>query len=194
MIRGSVPELQILFSIDFRQEVYSRYSFQFDITETLYVMIICPLYFAIITQLPTLKPLTHTEAEHMFEEKPRISTAPALLFSTSNVIFEKSEKLGSEVSVGPTFFALPPSNVIFLTLFGTLTVTLHFALTPLPSAAVAVISAVPFAIAVTVPFAFTVATLEFELLHVILLFAAFPGLTVAVRLAVWPFEVSVKDD
>ena len=78
-------------------------------------------------------------------------------------------------------------------LFGTLTVTLHFALTPLPSAAVAVISAVPFATAVTVPFALTVVTLEFELLHVMLLFAAFPGFTVAVRLAVWPFEVMVKD-
>ena len=80
-----------------------------------------------------------------------------------------------------------------LMLFGTLTVTLHFALTPLPSAAVAVISAVPFVTAVTVPFALTVAILEFELLQVILLFAAFPGFTVAVRLTVCPFEVMVKD-
>ena len=70
-----------------------------------------------------------------------------------------------------------------LMLFGTLTVTLHFALTPLPSAAVAVISAVPFVTAVTVPFALTVAILEFELLQVILLFAAFPGFTVAVKMS-----------
>ena len=78
-------------------------------------------------------------------------------------------------------------------LSGNFTITPHFALTPLPSAAVAVISAVPFATAVTVPFALTVTTLEFELLQVILLFSAFPGFTVAVRLAVWPFEVMVKD-
>ena len=69
-------------------------------------------------------------------------------------------------------------------LFGTFTVTLHFALTPEPSFAVTLISAVPFATAVTVPFAFTVTTLVFELLHVMLLFSAFPGFTVAVRLAV----------
>ena len=132
--------------------------------------------------MPLVSPVMDTEAEYKFEEKP-----PILIefeaFLISNVTFLKSIESKSSLS-GPIFFPFPPSNVIFLTLFGTLPVTLHFALTPLPSAAVAVISAVPFATAVTVPFAFTVATLEFELLHVIFLFAALSGFTVAVRLAV----------
>ena len=102
---------------------------------------------------------------------------------------------GHLLEVGPIFLDFPPANVMVSDILsGTFTVTLHFALTPLPSAAVAVISAVPSAIAVTVPFAFTVAILESELLQVIFLFAALSGVTVAVRLAVWPFKVMVKDD
>ena len=102
---------------------------------------------------------------------------------------------GHLLEVGPIFLDFPPANVMVSDILsGTFTVTLHFALTPEPSFAVTLISAVPFATAVTVPFAFTVATLAFELLQVMFLFAALSGVTVAVRLAVWPFEVSVKDD
>ena len=84
--------------------------------------------------------------------------------------------------------------MVSVMLSATFTVTLHFALTPLPSAAVAVISAVPFATAVTVPSALTVATLVLELLHVTLLLAALLGDTDAVSRLVWPLDVSAKLD
>ena len=66
------------------------------------------------------------------------------------------------------------------------TVTSHVAFTPLPSAAVQVMVAVPADTAVTTPLLFTVATLVFVLLHVTLLFVAFEGETVAVSVEVSP--------
>ena len=61
------------------------------------------------------------------------------------------------------------------------TVTLHEALTPLPSLAVAVMVAVPAALAVTLPLASTVTKLVLLLLQVMDLSSASSGVTVAVR-------------
>lgn len=132
--------------------------------------------------LPILTPCTQTDAEYKLDEKPAISTVP-LQFWTSNVTLLKSIESTSSLS-GPIPIDLPPSNVIFLTLFGIFTVTLHFTLTPDPSLAAALISTVPFVSAVTVPLLLTEAILASELVQVTLLSAALSGLTVAVSVSV----------
>ena len=71
-------------------------------------------------------------------------------------------------------------NVILLTrTVDAVTVTVHVALFPLPSFAVAVIVAVPGATAVTSPLAFTVATDELDVVQFSPLLVAFEGATVA---------------
>ena len=73
------------------------------------------------------------------------------------------------------------------------TVTSQVAVFPLPSAAVAVMVAVPALLAVTVPFASTVATAALSLLQVTFLLVALSGVMVAVRVSVFPsvkFKVS----
>ena len=72
-----------------------------------------------------------------------------------------------------------------------LTVTAQVAFFPEPSAAVAVMVAVPLATAVTRPVALTVATLSLLLLQVTFLLLAFSGRTVAVSWTVAPAAVRV---
>ena len=143
------------------------------------------LYFAVIMNFPVLAAVKSIYAHH----EPLSYPCPEIMINdlspmTSIVTFVKSTLASTSSGAMPYLTDFPPVNITFFILFAIFTVTLHFALTPLPSAAVAVISAVPFATAVTVPFALTVAILESELLQVIFLFAALSGFTVAVRLAV----------
>ena len=66
------------------------------------------------------------------------------------------------------------------------TVTVHVAVRFVPSAVVAVMVAVPLPTAVTTPSLLTVATPMSLLVHVTLVLLALDGVTVAVRVAVWP--------
>lgn len=76
---------------------------------------------------------------------------------------------------------------------GILTVTVQVALLLEPSAVVAVMVAVPLATAVTTPALLTVATDVLLLVHVTLLLLALEGVTVAVRVDVWPADVKERE-
>ena len=67
-----------------------------------------------------------------------------------------------------------------------MTVTSQVALTPLPSAVVAVMVALPAPTAFTLPFWFTVATFSLLLLHFTALLVASSGFTVAARVSLPP--------
>ena len=88
-----------------------------------------------------------------------------------------------------TTLAVVLFKVTFVTLTtGLVTVILQLAFTPLSSAAVAVMVAVPAATAVTTPlFSSTLAIFGLDDFHVTFLFVAFVGVTVAVNATVLPF-------
>ena len=94
------------------------------------------------------------------------------------------------VKVFPLFTAICVLlRVIFVT--GCLTVILHVAFTPLPSFAVAVMTADPLLIPLTTPVAVTVAILALPVFHVTALLSALVGAAVAFRVTVFPLFTAI---
>ena len=143
---------------------------------------------AVITAVPALFAVTVPLAS-------TVATSLLLLLQLTlllSVVFS-----GSTVAVSlyvlpstiPTVLSLRRTSVTGICFFSTFTVQLAL----FPFVLVAVITAVPALLAVTVPLASTVATASLLLLHLMLLFSAFSGVTVAANVSLSP-SVNVISD
>ena len=143
---------------------------------------------AVITAVPALLAVT-------FPLASTVATASLLLLQLTfllSVVFS-----GSTVAVSlyvlpstiPTVLSLRRTSVTGICFFSTFTVQPAL----FPFVLVAVITAVPALLAVTVPLTSTIATASLLLLHVMLLFSAFSGVTVAANVSLSP-SVNVISD
>ena len=135
---------------------------------------------AVIVTVPFFMPQT-------FPFESTVATFVLLLFQVTSLISAfVGWTVAVRVNVFFTFTVLALHLIVTpVTIFLT-TVTLQAAFFPLPSAAVAVIVAVPFPMALTFPLESTVATFVLLLVHITFLISAFVGLTVTDRVCVFP--------